>query len=217
MRSLHTLALAIALGAGLAGCKFVETAELQAQAAAAAAQKASAGKTPSDDWDARVLPHMREAAVPVATLRTALGSQGLEAAGASYGHREGGEGTPFTYVARVEGTIVEANTESRAATAGVDTDGDGAADVTLQLGPVIRGTALRDALPFVSFTDYENQIEFARAAKAFNAEVNARVLEAVPRNSLVGARVRAIGAATVRKVDETLLVTPVEVEIEAAS
>jgi len=214
MRHLHRTALALGLAASLSACKFVETAELRAKAEAAAAGTAA---SPADDWDGRVLPQMRESAVAVATLRTALLSDGLEAAGAAHGHREGGEGTPFTYVTAVEGTIVEANTESRAATAGVDTDGDGSADVTLQLGPVIRGTAIRDALPFISFTDYENQIEFARLAKAFNTKAYNEVLKALPRENLVGAGVKATGAVTVRKADETLLVTPVEITLEAAS
>ena len=215
-RCVRSLSLALLLAAGLGGCKFVETSELVAAAEAAKAAKARP-QTSAGEWTGRVLPHMRQTAVPIATLAAALAGDGPEGAGMRYGHREGGEGTPFSYVVRVEGTIVEANTQSRAATAGVDTDGDGAADATLQLGPVIRGTAIRDVLPFVSFTDFENQIEFARIGKALNQEAYDTVLERLPREALVGASVTAIGAVTVRKADETLLVTPVEITVEAAS
>ena len=34
----------------------------------------------------------------------------------------------------------------------------------IQIGPVLRGTALRDALEFVRFTDFVNQFEFAGVA-----------------------------------------------------
>ncbi len=214
-RSVRRTGLALLLALGLTGCKFVETAELTAAAEAAATARQA--KTASlDDWSGKVLPHMRDKAVPVATVAAAL-ARGLEDAGAQYGYREGGEGTPFSYAVVVDGKIVEANTESRAATAGVDTDGDGAADVTLQLGPVIRGTAIRDVLPFISFTDFENQIEFAQVAKALNTEAYDTVLADLPRDALVGSTVHAIGAVTVRKAGETLLVTPVEIGIEAAS
>lgn len=209
MHPVRAALLVIAASAALTGCKFVETAELQAKAA----QASAATPQNADDWEARVVPHFQSSAVPVATLRSALADKGLDGAGAQYGHREGGEGTPFTYVANVSGKIVDANTQSRAATASVDTDGDGTADVTLQLGPVIRGTAIRDALPFISFTDYENQIEFARLAKAFNADAYEKVLEAIPREDLVGKTVTALGAVTVRKADETFLVTPVSVDL----
>ena len=38
----------------------------------------------------------------------------------------------------------------------------------IQIGPVLRGTALRDALDFVRFTDFVNQLEFAGVANALN-------------------------------------------------
>ncbi len=80
------------------------------------------------------------------------------------------EGAPWNFPVAITGTIVEANTKSRAATADIDTDGDGKADATLQLGPVIKGTSIRDVLPFVSFTSYSNQIDYADVAKAFNTQ-----------------------------------------------
>lgn len=40
--------------------------------------------------------------------------------------------------------------------------------MTVQIGPVIRGTVLRDAIPFLTFTDYRDQIEYAKLANALN-------------------------------------------------
>ncbi len=50
-------------------------------------------------------------------------------------------------------------------------DGQAAA---IQIGPVLRGTALRDALEFVRFTDFVNQLEFAGVANALNDRVDQR-------------------------------------------
>ena len=46
----------------------------------------------------------------------------------------------------------------------------------LQVGPVLRGTALRDALGFVRFTDFVNQFDFAAVANALNDRVLGDVL-----------------------------------------
>jgi predicted lipoprotein len=40
--------------------------------------------------------------------------------------------------------------------------------VAVLTGPVIRGTALRDALPFIQFSQFTNQLEYARVANALN-------------------------------------------------
>ena len=77
---------------------------------------------------------------------------------------------------RVEGKIVAANTQSRAATIDVDVDGDGKADARVQIGPAMRGTALRDSLDFVQFNEFTNQIDFAQFGKAFNAYADKTVL-----------------------------------------
>ena len=56
---------------------------------------------------------------------------------------------------------------------------DKAATVAIQIGPVIRGTALRDASGFIQFSDFVNQFDFASAANALNDSRCARVIAAV--------------------------------------
>jgi predicted lipoprotein len=66
----------------------------------------------------------------------------------------------------------------------------------LQIGPVIRGTALRDALDFIRFTDFVNQLEFAGVASALNDRVVSAVLQTAP-DLVPGAEVSFVGAAPV--------------------
>ena len=101
---------------------------------------------------------------------------------------------PGPIVATVDGKIVASNTQSRAATIDVDVDGDGKADVRVQIGPAMRGTALRDALDFVDFNEFTNQIDFAQFGKAFNTYVNNTVLSKLPRDGLDGKTVKMLGA-----------------------
>src|SRR5262249_55213857 len=66
----------------------------------------------------------------------------------------------------------------------------------LQIGPVIRGTALRDALDFIRFTDFVNQLEFASVASALNDRVVSAALRASP-DLVSGAEVSFVGAVPV--------------------
>jgi predicted lipoprotein len=209
--TLAALALCLLL---LPACKFVDTAELASKRQAAAAPSASAGGTAL--YGAKVVPYIREKAAPYSDIRAAMTTD-FAAGARTFGYREVQEGAPFNFLTRVSGKIVSADTKSRAATALVDTDGDGTGDVTLQLSPVIKGTSLRDALPFVTFTSYANQIEFADVAKAFNTQAYETALKAVPREALVGQDVEALGAFTVKGVSDKVLVTPVEIRLGAGA
>jgi predicted lipoprotein len=77
----------------------------------------------------------------------------------------------------------------------------------------MRGTAIRDALDFVSFGDFTNQIDFARYGKAFNIYVNQATLERLPRDVLVGRKVSVLGAYPFVSAAETPLVAPVEISV----
>ncbi len=42
--------------------------------------------------------------------------------------------------------------------------------VSLQLGPIIKGNAVRDAAGFIRFEDFKNQVQFAQVARALNKQ-----------------------------------------------
>ena len=108
----------------------------------------------------------------------------------------------------VTGKVVEVDTEVSAGTAGIDTNGDGKADVTIQIGPVIRGTTIRDILPFISFTSYTNQIDFAQLANAFNDRAyEASSLKATDHKTLKGKTVTLTGVFTADDPTELPLIT----------
>jgi predicted lipoprotein len=162
-------------------------------------------------WEPKVLPVVAENLVPLGDLRSALDADGLDASGRQYGLRPEGEANPWNFAVSGEGTIVEANTESRAAKLGIDTDGDTATDVTIQLGPVIRGTALRDAMPFIVFTDFRDQIEFAKLANGLNAAANQRLT--IPEGDLVGREATFEGVFTLRSATDTPEIVPTNLSI----
>ncbi|CAN7546508.1 DUF2291 family protein [Rhizobium sp. LjRoot254] len=174
----------------LPGCKFIKTADQQKEAAASAFDP---DKLVAGIWDEKVIPYLDERAGSLKDVM-ALASSDLNAAAAKYGHKEKQGNAPYTFAAKVEGTIVAEETKSRAAYVDVDVDGDAKADVRVAIGPAIRGTALRDSLKFVNFNEFKNQIEWAQYGKSFNIHVNKTLLEKLPRSGLTGKTLTATGA-----------------------
>jgi predicted lipoprotein len=160
-------------------------------------------------YEAELLPLIAQA-LPVADLRTALAG-GLDAAGVAHGNRGSGEGAAWNFAVRGEGRVVEANLTSRARKAMVDLDGDGAADLTLQLGPVIKGTSLRDVAPFYRFGDFRDQIEFAKLARALNDRASAALV--VPEGDLVGKTIGFTGTVDLKAAGDAWLVTAVTLSV----
>jgi predicted lipoprotein len=208
-------AAALCLGVLLASCRFIPTAEVKSMGDTSLMNGAASfdpDKMVAAMWAAKVIPYFEKKAGPFATVRD-LAAKAPDDAGGMYGYRAKSDGTPWTLMVRLEGTIVAANTESRAATISVDASGQGKPDATVQIGPAMRGTAIRDALDFVSFNDFTNQIDFARFGKSFNTFINHSTLEKLPREDLIRHKVTLIGAYALDTTGEPPLVTPVEITI----
>ena len=165
-------------------------------------------------WDDKVVPYFKQKCLPIGEILPLWGAD-QEAAGKKFGYREKAEGSPWNFRAKGSGVIVEVNTASRASTVVVDLDPpDGAADLVIQIGPVIKDTGIRDALEFISFTDFTNQLEFARLSNAFNKKVNATVLSGLDRESLMGRHVSFHGVFTQLQDSGLVRITPVELEVK---
>ncbi|ODT66189.1 MAG: hypothetical protein ABS75_28675 [Pelagibacterium sp. SCN 63-23] len=196
--------LAFVLVLPLAGCKVVQIADQQSGAPAGF----DAAGYADGIWTTQVLPYFMESARPAAEVVPAITSD-LGAAGASFGYRAG-EGSPWSFIVSGTGTVAAKNTESRAGTLDVTVEGV-AEPVVLQIGPVIRGNAVRDALPFVSFKDFTNQIEYANAGKALTALAMAGFAGNVGAIA-VGDMIGFTGAISMAGASDRLLVTPVILE-----
>jgi predicted lipoprotein len=165
----------------------------------------------ASDWDAKVVPGLREKAGPYDDVAAAIAAN-ADAAGQRFGFRDSQTGSPWVYAATVTGTVTAANTESRAGT--VDVRTDGGRTVQLQIGPVVRGTAIRDSVLFRPFGSFKNQIDYAQFGKALNAQANATALSKLPRDKLVGAKIEALGVFPAAAGDAPPLITPVSITAE---
>jgi len=204
----HRLLLFLCACLLLTGCKFVKT----DKDGASTANKFDPDRMVEEMWGDKVIPYLRGKAGNFTEVR-ALQKSNPEQAGEKYGHKEKQGTTPWTVAVNLSGKVVAANVESRAGSIDVDADGDGQADARVQIGPVMRGTALRDVLDFVSFNDFTNQIDFAQFGKAFNLYVDKTVTSKLPRPELMGKSVTILGAYPFGAANETPLVTPAEIVV----
>jgi predicted lipoprotein len=146
---------------------------------------------------------IEKAAVPLPKLTAAM-REDLDAAGEQYGTRQGA--SPFSF--STSGTGVAGKTEGglmRVRVKGVP------ATVSLQTGPAINGTAVRDAAGFIEFGQFTNQVEYAGAATALNEQVKQQVLAGVDADALEGRRVSFTGAFSTVTPD-VITITPVKLE-----
>ncbi len=165
-------------------------------------------------WSDRILPYVKEKAVDFAALREAL-RKDPALAGEKYGYRAVAEQNPFNYAVKTRAKVISANIKSRNGRLEMDAEPfDGKPDFTLMVGPVYKGTSLRDLLDFVNFDDFKNQVEFAKLANELNSYSGDKV--AVPlgvrQDGGVGKTFDLVGATTFEGNSDGMLVVPVSME-----
>jgi predicted lipoprotein len=148
---------------------------------------------------------IEDAAVPLRELVAAI-REDPDAAGEQFGKRQGT--SPYTFSTTAEGVAGKA--EGGLMPVRVKGVPEGTT-VSLQIGPAINGTAVRDAAGFIEFGQFTNQVEYAAAATALNEQVKQQVLAGVDRDALDGQRVSFTGAFSSLTPD-VITITPIKLE-----
>jgi predicted lipoprotein len=120
------------------------------------------------------------------------------------------EGIGQPVVVHGQGRVVDSNLRSRAGTATVELEGG--ARVVVQVGPVLTGTAIRDALPVFGFDRFVNQLQHADVGNELNERVE-RVLQRLDRTTIRGAYLSFAGMAR-RDEGGLVTITPVRLELQ---
>lgn len=159
-------------------------------------------------WETRAIPTIEKEGVDAALVVRALQT---DPAGATRRFGRPARGGVF-YLVAGSGVVVTWDRASRNGLLGLDLLGDGRAHVWVQVGPVVQGMALRDALGFLTFDQFVNQIDYADAGNALNQRVLDVVLKGLDLGSLKGRRVSFAGALAA---GERLVVTPTRLKAKA--
>ncbi|MDO9638388.1 MAG: DUF2291 family protein [Pseudotabrizicola sp.] len=212
MKQIALTAACLLAALSLSACKIVKTGgdADKAPAADASGDDARIGALMAGTWEPKLIPAITERALTPAALRTAM-ADGLAAAGTAHGKAGSGAGAAWNFAVSGEGRVTAAKLDTRARVLEVDTDGNGTADLTLQLGPVVKGSALRDFSPFYDFSSFRDQIEFAKLGRALNDAAVARLT--VPDGDPTGKTVAFTGVLALKSPTEAWLVTPISVEV----
>jgi predicted lipoprotein len=145
-------------------------------------------------WSAKIVPTVHEKAAEVTTVAAAI-AEDPEAAGKQYGH-QAGTGSPYAFMVKGAGTVreVDKSAPTGPMTVEVPRAGGKPLTVTIATGPVIAGTAVRDAVGFIAFGDFTNQIAYAEVANEINSRVKTDVIAKLDLASLTGKKVAFYGA-----------------------
>jgi len=217
MRVLARRTAALSLVAALAaGCSKVPGVYVYEKDGQAPAAKAGGGADPksyvTDNWASKIVPTVHDKAVDITTVAAAI-AEDPAAAGRRYGHQSG-TGSPFAYLVKGEGTVTDVDTSvpTGPVTVEIDQKGGKPLKLTIATGPVIAGTAIRDAVGFIAFGDFTNQIDYADVANQINNRVKTDVLAKVDVKGAKGKKVAFYGAFSALS-PGTMFVVPTELSL----
>ncbi|MDR1352595.1 MAG: DUF2291 domain-containing protein [Treponema sp.] len=165
-------------------------------------------------WESRAIPVFEERSVDLHAARSAINANfGL--ACDQYGLISNDK-SGWIFIVSGEGKLLEVNRASRNGTALVEIDsGDTAWTLQIQIGPVYKGMVLRDALPFISFNDYRNQIVFSGISSAFNRKIDRDVvIPSAIDDTWIGKNIQFTGALSLRDRESDWVVTPVILSLD---
>lgn len=138
--------------------------------------------------------------------------QDQDAAGEQYGYRMD-DNSWWQFIVAGEAKVLKYNIESKAGVLELDLKPyDGIADCNLQIGPIIKGQAIRDAMPFIQFKDFVNQLQFGKIASEINNYARETVIDTVVTPDIEGKTISFTGAYTAEP-GRGIIIVPIELTV----
>jgi predicted lipoprotein len=161
-------------------------------------------------WASKVLPTVKRNAVDMPTLLADLKRE-PDKTSKKYGHYAVLDAPP-AFLVKGNGRVVSVDTTSLVSKAGIAFGSGTKPNVFMQLPPIFSGTDVRDALPFINFNQFVNQVQFGEVAIALNAKIAETSFANVNVDRLKGKKVTFTGAFT-RSTAAAPLITPITIEV----
>jgi len=160
-------------------------------------------------WDDKIVPELTDNAVDLKIIIDGLKAD-RDKFEKKYGRRQE-ETSSYNYIVKGTYAVKSVLTASAAGVIELNLkDVSGQNDVQIQIGPVIKGSTVRDVLPFIRFGDFENQIQFAGISREINIYLRDHILKSLDTEGLVGKNIDFIGAFTWNN-DGSVLITPISI------
>jgi len=175
--------------------------------------KFNAGDNVAEIWDLAAIPELTGKAVDLSTFLTEANGD-LKSLADKYGKYSMGTSGELSYTVKTVATVTEVNTEKKAGYMVFTIDGYSGPIITeLQIGPVFKGSAVRDSLNIIKFEDYKNQVDYAAVSQSIHEIIKSKILDQIDLSSLVGKQIEFTGCFTVDK-EDLILITPVVLTVK---
>lgn len=206
------LVLILAACTLLSGCGIVKVVKIGEEGKYTGDVEFNAGDDVAAIWEDSALPELEEKAVNLKDFLTESNGD-LTALADDHGKYSMGSSGELSYVVKGTGTVEEVNTESQAGYMIIKVDDySGPETVKIQIGPVYKGSSIRDSLSFIKFGDYKNQEQWAAVSQGINEIVAKDIVEPADPESLQGETISFVGAFTVSTGSTDILITPAVLE-----
>ncbi len=164
-------------------------------------------------WEQNSEKYFSENAVDLNTLISEANGDFATVA-SKYGHYSMGDSGELSFLVKGSGKATTVKNKLRSGYVAFDLDGNSSDIKTrLQIGPVFKGSAVRDSISLISYKDYKNQIEWAGVSVSLHELVLKEVLSKVDMDTLEGKQFDFIGCFTVSKPD-LVNITPVKLTLK---
>ena len=127
-----------------------------------------------------------------------------------YGHRSG-TGS-YSFMVNGEAEIISLNKESRVGTLELKLSKEYDAQIFITIGPVIKKDSVRDAVKFIKFNDFVNQLDFAGVSRIIKTRVMNEIIGPLNLNNIVGKQISFEGAITFDRNDK-IFITPTMLDL----
>lgn len=165
-------------------------------------------------FESKAVPELEKKAVDFTALMTESNGD-FSKVGAKYGQHADAN-SPYNFVVKGTAKVDDVKTELRAGYIVLKVDGySGTAAVKMQVGPVFKGTSLRDSISMIKFDDFRNQVTFAALSTALHKQITEDLFSKVKPADLKGKTIEFFGTFTVPDDSSPdILITPFELKIK---
>ena len=132
-----------------------------------------------------------------------------ELAEEKYGHRSG-TGS-FSFMVRGKAEVVSLNKKSRVGTLSIKLEKEYDAEIYITIGPVIKKDSIRDAVKFIKFNDFVNQLDFADVSRVIKVRVLNEIIGPLNLKEIAGKKINFEGAITFDRKDK-IYITPTNID-----
>ena len=159
-------------------------------------------------WESKILTTIHNDSEEITFILDQL-FKNQELAEEKYGHRSG-TGS-FSFMVRGKAEVVSLNKKSRVGTLSIKLEKEYDSEIYITIGPVIKKDSIRDAVKFIKFNDFVNQLDFADVSRIIKVRVLNEIIGPLKLKEIVGKKINFEGAITFDRKDK-IYITPTKIE-----